>query len=277
VIVSLLPPYMPAFRRRNASGGPVGRIVSFPNGIEELPRAIAASLGDSLRTHSPVVRLRRIPSGWTVYSGPGEISPPHEFRAVICALPPDALAALTLEGVPRAERLALMKEIEQPPVASVFTGYRREDVAHPLDGFGVLAPRVEKRQILGTLFSSTLFPGRAPSGHVALTTFAGGALQPEVAGLDDRELLNRVRSELGHLLGVRNDPVFVSIRRWPRAIPQYNLGFEHFLDGYAAVEANAPGLFIGGNCRDGISLAYCMASGRRLADAVLGYGLKRPP
>jgi oxygen-dependent protoporphyrinogen oxidase len=162
-----------------------------------------------------------------------------------------------------------MREIEQPPVASIFTGYRREDVAHPLDGFGLLAPSVERRRILGTLFSSTLFPGRAPAGHVAMTTFVGGARGPELAGLGDRELLDLVQAELEDLLGVRGAPAFVNIKRWPRAIPQYNLGFERFTVACAAVEAAAPGLFIGGNCRDGISLSYCMASGRRLAGAVL--------
>jgi oxygen-dependent protoporphyrinogen oxidase len=80
--------------------------------------------------------------------------------------------------------LACLREIAHPPVASVFTGYRRSDVTHALDGFGVLVPEVERRQILGALFSSTLFSGRAPEGHVAITSFVGGMRNPELGRRD---------------------------------------------------------------------------------------------
>jgi oxygen-dependent protoporphyrinogen oxidase len=126
-------------------------------------------------------------------------------------------------------------------------------------------PQVERRRILGTLFSSTLFPGRAPEGHVALTTFIGGMRQPELAELDERELLQVVQEELGRLVGVTAPPVFAHVKRWPRAIPQYTLGYQRFKDAIAAVESTVPGLFIGGNCRDGISLANCIGSGQRMA------------
>jgi oxygen-dependent protoporphyrinogen oxidase len=158
-----------------------------------------------------------------------------------------------------------LREIEHPPVVSVFTGHRRGDVPHPLDGFGLLMPEVDGGQILGTLFSSTLFPGRAPEGHIALTTFIGGSRQPELAGLDDAALLDVVRRECRGLLGIRTAPVFIHLQRWRRAIPQYAPGYGRFKDAIASVEAAAPGLFIGGNARDGISLAQCIASGRRLA------------
>ena len=156
-----------------------------------------------------------------------------------------------------------------PAVASVFMGYRRDDVTHPLDGFGLLVPEVERRRILGTLFSSSLFPGRAPDGFVGLTSFVGGMRNPELSQLDDQEMINLVQSELSALVGARNQPVFTHIQRWRRAIPQYELGHGRFKAAIESVEATAPGLFIGGNSRDGISLSNCIASGRRLADAVL--------
>jgi oxygen-dependent protoporphyrinogen oxidase len=154
-------------------------------------------------------------------------------------------------------------------VASVFTGYRRVDVLHPLDGFGLLVPGVEKGSILGTLFSSTLFPGRAPDGFVGLTSFVGGMRQPRLADASDPVLVGNVVAELRRLLGARGTPVFTHVQRWPRAIPQYAPGYQRFKDAIASAEASAPGLFIGGNCRDGISLANCIESGRRLAEAVL--------
>src|SRR5213078_2136676 len=101
-------------------------------------------------------------------------------------------------------------------------GYRRDQVAHPLDGFGALAPEVEKHALLGVLFSSTLFPGRAPDGHVALTVLVGGTRQPETARLPADKILAAVEGDLGDLLGVRRAPVFQRHSFWPRAIPQYN-------------------------------------------------------
>jgi oxygen-dependent protoporphyrinogen oxidase len=261
-----------AFARRNASGGPKGRMFSFADGMEELPLALARALGDAVWPRTDVRCVRRTPEGWELVVARGGDVRAEAFAAVIAALPADPLAALVFEGVPRPRGLAGLAEIEHPPVVSVFTGHARADVAHPLDGFGVLVPEVERGKILGTLFSSSLFPGRAPAGHVGLTTFVGGTRQPELAQLDDDALLRVVLDELGRLLGVHGRPACVHLRRWPRAIPQYTLHHGRHLDAMAAFEAEAPGLFLGGNSRDGISLSYCISAGRRLADAVRAYG-----
>lgn len=256
-----------AIRRRAATPGPAGRILSFPDGLQELPRALAAPLGESLRLRTRVVGLQREQEGWRVtFERAGSISS-ESFAAVIAALPAGVLAGLKLAGCGADPGLACLAEIEHPPIASVFTGYRRGDIAHPLDGFGLLVPRIERRNILGTLFSSTLFPGRAPAGHVALTTFVGGSRQPELALADHGALTRLVRAELGALLGARAAPVFVSVRRHPHSIPQYVTGYDRFETACARVEATAPGFFIGGNGRDGVSLSACLASGRRLARA----------
>lgn len=260
-----------ALKRRNTSGGPKGRIFSFPAGLGELPAALAQQLGEAVRLRHTVLSVNRQGDGWQIqYQSSGDTQVAH-FDVVISALPADALAALTMEGVPAAGELTLLREIDHPAVASIFTGFRREDVRHPLDGFGVLVPAVERRKILGTLFSSTLFPGRAPDGYVGLTTFAGGMRNPEVAALSDAALVQTVRDELHSLLGARGEPVFTHVQRWPRAIPQYALGYERYQAAIRTVEANAPGFFIGGNCRDGISLANCIGAGRRLADAAVAF------
>jgi oxygen-dependent protoporphyrinogen oxidase len=256
-----------AIRMRNTSAGPGGRIFSFQEGLAELPGAIAAALGGAIRLNSRVLGLRPVAGQWEVdVEGAGR-GTGSRYSAVVSALPADALAALRVENMPDTGALRALGEIEQPPVASVFTGYRRGDVAHALDGFGVLVPEVEGLGILGTLFSSSLFPLRAPEGHVALTTFVGGTRRPGVAALGDAEVMDIVRRDLGRLLGVSGDPAFVRIQRWPRAIPQYNVGFDRFKQACASIERDAPGLLIGGNCRDGISLAACVESGCRLAAA----------
>lgn len=257
-----------ALKTRNASGGPKGRILSFPNGLEELTDALARDLGPSVRLGCRVTGLRRGDGAWQVAYVKAGAAETGRFDAIACALPPDVLAALPIDGLPRPPGLGVLAEIAQPAVASVFLGFRRADIAHPLDGFGFLVPRVERRRVLGTLFSSTLFPGRAPDGHVALTSFVGGTRNLETAAWDDDRLVGAVREELADLVGARGAPAIVRVRRWPRAIPQYNIGYQRFKDACAGLEAQAPGLQIGGNGRDGVSLSACLASGHRLALAV---------
>ena len=227
-----------AIRRKNTTGGPSGRLFSFVEGLEELPRALAGSLCGSLRIRARVVALQRSDLGWTVVSESGGETRRELFSAVIAALPADALAKVRFEGAAGAGGLGIMAEIE-------------------------------KARVLGALFSSSLFPGRAPAGHVLLTTFVGGTRQPELTRLDDAALVDLATEELRPWIGIRSKPVHSSVWRHPRAIPQYNLGYDRFQDACASAEAAAPGLHIGGNCRDGISVSACVVSGKRLAEAVL--------
>ncbi len=268
---------MAAAKARRAPGekraGPPP-IVSFRLGLQQLTDSLAAALpagtlelATTVETVIPGRPLRLVCS-----RGPERCG--GEFDFVVLAVPAPALAQLTFGTL--AERpLAPLDAVVHPPVASLFLGFRREQVAHPLDGFGGLTPAVERRDVLGILFSSTLFPGRAPEGHVALTVFAGGMRQPEHARLGASQLLARVRRDLEELVGVSGDPVFVRHSFWPKAIPQYQIGYERFLDAMERVEQATPGLFIGGQARDGISLPDCCKSGERLARRVVEQAAKR--
>lgn len=265
---SLLRAQLAAARARRQRGEPAGPppIVSFKAGLATLPRALAAALPPgSLRLGTPVASLRASAAGWMLPSSPGEI-----FSRVLVALPAPAVARLDIGPAATLSPLASLDRIEHPPVASIFLGYRRADVAHPLDGFGLLLPSHEGRSILGVLFNSTLFPGRAPAGHVALTVMLGGARHPRFAALSLEDQLPLLRRELGTLLGVRAEPVFVRRTVWPHAIPQYQLGHEQHLATLDETERTHPGLHIGGPLRDGIGLPACIAAGERLARAALG-------
>ena len=276
---SLLRAQLAAARARRTRGEPAGAppIVSFADGLETLPRALAARLpAGSVELNARVTDLTPGAAGqpWKVtwaLSDSGSPSPALDTQsvsAVILALPASALAGIVFHSDSGSQLSALSSQLtslEYPPVSALFLGYRRDQVAHPLDGFGLLVPPVENRPLLGVIFNSTLFPGRAPAGHVALTVMTGGALQPGLALLPDADLQPLVSRELSALLGVRGDPVFVRRTVCPRAIPQYNLGHERFLDLIAAAEHSHPGLFIGGQIRDGISLPACIAAGEKLA------------
>ena len=246
-----------ALKQRNARGGPKGRIFSFPEGLAEIPRAIVRSLGDAVWLSTRVKQVRRAGNQWEITSESRGAIRVDQFSSVICALPADALAGLNFKDVAGAERLSLVREIKHPPVVSVFTGFRRKDVLHPLDGFGLLVPELERRNILGTLFSSTLFPDRAPEDMIGLTTFVGGVRSPELASLDDAALALLVGSELRDLLGANGEIQYLDVRRSPRAIPQYTLGYERFQEFFSAIEAGTQGYL----------LAETPAMGSRLAIA----------
>ena len=268
---SLIRGMIAAMREKRARGERASsRIVSFARGLETLPAALAERLSaGALRTRTAVVSIAPGPP-WKVVSRRDGLAATNAFDAVVLALPGDALARLAI-GASGETPLAALGQVGYPPVATLFLGFRRDQVAHPLDGFGALVPAVERRSILGVLFSSTLFPERAPAGHVALTIYAGGTRQPEVARLPPPALRDKVLADLRDLLGVTGDPVFDHTTLWPRAIPQYDLGYERFLEAIARVEAAHPGIFVGGHVRDGISVVNCIAAGRRLAEAAAKY------
>ena len=240
---------------------------SFPDGLGEIPLALAARLGDRIRSDAPVQTIARAAPGWLVRGADDETR--HD--AIVLAVPAHAFAALRMEG-PSGARLAELAAIPHAPVGVVTLGFRRGDVAHRLDGFGVLVPAVERRRVLGTLFSSTLFPGRAPPGHVTLTTFVGGARRPELAALEAGAMVTLVQEELAELLGARGEPTFRHVVRWSRAIPQYVLGYERWLDLMAEIERANPGLFLAGSYRGGVALGDALGSGLEAAMRVEGRG-----
>lgn len=259
-----------AAKARKASGKPraSGGIISFRGGLEVLPRTLAARLPAGAVVCGARVESLVAERPWQLTwreTAPGGAVHTETFDAIVAALPAPALAPIRFgEKLP----FASLDSIEHPPVASLFLGYRREAVAHALDGFGVLAPEIERRSVLGILFSSSLFPDRAPAGCVALTVMVGGARQPELARLPPDQLLAAVDRDLRELLGVKGTPVFQRHAFWPRAIPQYNLGYGQHLATMAAAERDYSGLFIGGQARDGISVPACLAAGAKLAERV---------
>jgi oxygen-dependent protoporphyrinogen oxidase len=160
-----------------------------------------------------------------------------------------------------------LSAIHYPPVATTSVIYRRKDVSHPLDGFGFLAPRIENPPVLGTLFASSMFAERAPAGTVVLTSFLGGRRNPQAALAPDEHIAADVVRCNAHLLGAE-PPLFTAVRRWPRAIPQYDLGHLKRLAQVDALEAQVPGLVLCGNWRDGVSVADCIKAGHRRAEEI---------
>ena len=240
---------------------------SFDEGLQVFPDTLAASLGDALKLNASVTRLARMTDGWTVYtqSATGESRTDHA-SVIFCGTAPK-LATLKIEAVKPVD-LGAFSEIRYPPVASVVLGFRREDVAHDCCGFGMLIPKIEGFKILGTIFSSALFPNRAPAGHHTLTTYVGGERYPELALLPEDKLVELVCADLQKLLGVRGQPTFRHVVLYPRAIPQYNVGYGRFKELMTTIETQAPGFYLAGHYRDGVSLSDSIVSGVNVAERV---------
>ncbi len=264
---SLLRGQLAEARKRRTSRAGRPQVISFRHGLQTLTDTLARRLPrGSVELEATVDGLLPGPA-WSVQWRRGSEHHQEDFTRVILALPAGALAQIGV-GADAQRPLAALEKIEHPPVASIFLGFHRSHVAHALDGFGALVPAVEKRKILGVLFNSSLFPDRAPADHVALTVFVGGATRPELTRLPPDDLVKQVLPELQALLGIEDAPAFQRVTSWPRAIPQYNVGYEFFLETIAQCEREFPGLLIGGHVRDGISLPACVESGLRLAAKV---------
>jgi oxygen-dependent protoporphyrinogen oxidase len=248
-------------RRTNPQAPGPGNIYSFRNGLQEIPDALGRELSAEIRLRSPVTQLRQSPRGWTVGAA---FQTPELYDAVIYAGPAHSLDEIDLD-LPGGERLSTLSSIVHPPVAVLALGFRREQISHPLDGFGFLTPEVERRRVLGVVFSSTVFPDRAPEGHVMLTVFVGGLRDPDFVQADPQTQTARVLDDLRVLLGAQGEPTFRAVQVWPKAIPQYVLGYGRFKDIADEVERRNPGFLLAGTYRDGISLGEAIASGERAA------------
>ncbi len=236
---------------------------SFDEGLQVLPDTLAAQLGDALKLNSSVTKLTQMKDGWRVTTAQGET----EFGAVIYCGTAHRLAQLNVEAK-SSLNLETFSEISYPPVASVVLGFRREDVTHSCQGFGMLIPKIEGFKILGTIFSSALFPNRAPHGQINLTSYVGGARYPELASLPADKLVEVVLADLSVLLGVKGKPSFVHTAFWPKAIPQYNVGYGKYRERLNDIESKAPNLFFAGHYRDGVSLGDSIVSGVNIAERI---------
>jgi len=249
---------------------PGSRLYSWRGGVESLPAALAASLGvgsgGAVRTNAAVRRLRREGAGFRIDLGRAGVL---RAKSVVLATQPHVTAQLLADEDPAGAAAAAA--ISAPPLAVVFLGYARRAVAHPLDGLGFLAAAREWRCVNGVQFCSTMFPGRAPDGHVALAAYFGGARRPDLGMRPAGELIALARAELRDLLGASGAPVVARVRHWPRGLPQYGLDHGDIVASLAAGAERSPGLFVTGNFLDGPAIASCVAAAEDCAARVGRY------
>ena len=253
-------------RRREGGKMPGSRLLSWQGGIATLAQTLARSLGDSIHTGATVRRITPDGAGFAVDLGSaGSL----QGKSIVVATQAHVAAQL-LPGVDD-QAAAAAEQIAAPPLAVVFLGFARSAVEHPLDGLGFLTAAAEGRNILGAQFCSTMFPGRAPKGHVALSAYIGGARSPELARLPSADLIDLARDEFKDLVGARGEPVMAQVRHWPIGLPQYRPGHKRLIAELDTTHERQPGLFLSGNYFAGPSVATCLSVAQKTALAVQGH------
>lgn len=245
---------------------PLRKLASFEGGLQALPYKLAENL-ENIQLDKKVKKLTKTADGkWLVQHGKEEGGP---YDHVILNVPVYQWEDGLFPGSESVQ--PLVQQVPYPPLSVLHLGYRKEDIEHPLDGFGFLVPEKEERMILGALFSSTLFEGRAPKGHHLLTVFIGGGRQAGLAPRNSKRLIEMAENELKELIGLKGSLVFKEHVFWPKAIPGYPVGYEEITDHYKRLEDENQGLHLAGNFWNGISVPNCIKSGIRLADKITGF------
>jgi len=237
---------------------------SFDQGLGTLTDALGQRLKEQIRTGQAIGKLIKQNGAWSL----GQAG---EHSGVLLALPAFRLAEMRVTCESKPISLSMLAGIQYAPVASVVLGFRREDVEHPLDGFGALNPEVEQLNSLGTIFSSSLFPNRAPLGQVLLTSYVGGLRAPHLVSKTPDELCKLVMADLKTVLGVNGEPTYRHVFVHRRAIPQYDVGYDRFKSFMNELETNVSGLFFAGHCRDGVSLVDSIVSGHEAAGRIANH------
>ncbi|KAG5527069.1 hypothetical protein RHGRI_028108 [Rhododendron griersonianum] len=253
---------------------------SFLGGMQTLTDALCKELGrDELKLQSKVLELCYScnPSeNWSVSSAPmhNKQSEKQSFDAVIMTAPLCNVKEMkfTMKGSPFL--LNFLPEVSYLPLSVIITTFKKDSVRRPLQGFGVLVPSKEQQngfKTLGTLFSSMMFPDRAPSDLHLYTTFVGGSRNKELAKASTDELKQIVTSDLRQLLGAEGEPTFVNHFYWSKAFPLHGHNYDAVLGAIEKMEANLPGFFYAGNHRGGLSVGKAISSGCKAADLVISY------
>eukprot|EP00250_Pteridium_aquilinum_P014857 c22239_g1_i1 orf=242-1966(+) len=260
---------------------PKGQTVgSFRKGLMTLPKAIAEKLGSNVKLNWKLESIQRASGGGfeLVYATPEGMK--SVLTKSVLLTVPSYVASTILRPLSQSAADSLAK-FYYPPVAAVTISYPksaiREDrlVDGELKGFGQLHPRSQGVQTLGTIYSSSLFPGRAPADRVMLLNYIGGATNTEITSKDEGELVNQVDKDVRKML-IKPDapsPEVLGVRVWPKAIPQFEVGHLDILDDArkALDSSGLEGLFLGGNYVVGVALGRCVEGAYESADSISQY------
>ncbi len=253
-------------KRPAAASPPRTFFISLRRGMAQLTEALATRIGrEKILTGAEVVSLKKtVRSGYRLRTADG-----RRLAADAVVLAGEAFASARLLASWQPELATLLAETPYVSSSIVSLVFPRKAIPRPLDTYGFIVPRVEGRRIMATTWSSVKWPYRAPADKLLMRTFVGGAQQPHLADLDDREITLMVLDELRDIIGIKSSPEQVWINRWPQGMPQYVLGHTQRLEQIEALQARVPGLFLTGAGYRGIGIPDCINSGRETGKKVI--------
>lgn len=253
--------------KRLSGDVPKRGLLSFRWGMGTMTARLEEEMKSRLRLGHPAASIERTKGG--LFRVRAEGRPSAEFDAVIVAAPAPAAAAILAELDP--EMATPLAAISYAPVAVVHTAFAERDLPGPIEGFGVLIARGEGIRLLGSIWSSSIFPGRCPKGEALLTNFIGGATDPEAADLSDEEISAEVLAGLKEAMAITAKPLRTFVKRVGQAIPQYTVGHGGRIRRIRERIEGLPGVFLTGSYMDGVSVSDTIAHARAEADRALAY------
>lgn len=245
-----------ARKKAGSTGGPAGpsgRLTSFKNGLFTIIERLQGKYLDHIVSGCGVKKIHHENNIYRLEFDSGQ---PETFDSVICAAP--AYAASDIVAGMDGDLSSILAEIPYTSISVVCSGYKKENIAHDLAGFGFLIPRNQNKRILGSIWTSSIFTGRAPEGMVQLRTMIGGATDEAAVNLSEGELADIVHRELTDIIGITGQPDYLRIFKWSRGIPQFTLGHPLRMAKLEKILEKYPGLFFTGNAYKGVSLNDCI-------------------
>ena len=242
------------------------RIITLNGGIQTITDTLAAKL-INYQPSTAVTALSRATDGTyqLELKGPQGLEAAPGYTHLALALPTYAAAPLLAPLFPQAA--AALAAVHYPPMTAVFSAYDRAAVAHPLNGFGALHPKVEGTYAAGSIWTSSIYPQRVPAGQVLFTTFVGGAQYADAASQPEVAQKAAVHAELSKFYGITAAPRWQGHYAWPRSIPQFD---QQITGAHAAADAlTADNILAVANWRAGVSVPDCIRHAQRTAEALL--------
>ncbi len=239
------------------------KMFSFNEGMQTLPSALEKKFAGSIVWEAVVSNVQKKGGEYSVIFKQNRVENEITANVVISALPAySAAEAFTDMDETLASKL---KSVYYPTVMVLYLGYRREQIGRELDGFGFLIPGVERKKFLGAIWSSVIFPNRAPEGKEAFTLFIGGARDQNRSWDNPEKIIEEVLPEFSEIMKIEGAPDFIAHRVWTKAIPQYNKGYIEIEDYCDKFEKENPGILLTGNFRRGISVGDCIKNNSELS------------
>ena len=249
---------------KSTSGARYNLFMAPKNGMSSLIEALKSRIKSANFLHGrQVANLVKTGNDWRIEFANGA---GHSYDAVILTCPAEGLTRMLAKGFGKLSEL--LGQIQYASSAILVQGYERNQIGHPLNGFGFVVPLAEKRKILAGSFSSIKFAGRCSDDLVLTRTFVGGGCQPELMNHTDPELTELASKELGELLQISGEPRFEQLVRWDNSMPQYHLGHLDWVKKVEEMLESEPGLEIAGKSFRGVGIPACIRSGETAAEKI---------